>query len=111
MPIITTGIDLAKNILAVHGVNGNGRAELVKPKVSLDQRLPLIANLAPRTNWLARLLRHPPLGAKGARAMPSHAQAAREDARSKRLMQRPGIHFQRIARVDVKRVGLAYEPD
>ena len=47
MPIITIGIDLAKNIFAVHGVNENGRAELLKPKVSRDQLLPLIANLPP----------------------------------------------------------------
>ena len=47
MTIITIGIDLAKNIFAVHGVNEGGRAELVKPKVSRDQLLPLIANLPP----------------------------------------------------------------
>jgi len=47
MPIITIGIDLAKNIFAVHGVNESGRAELVKPRVSRDQLLPLIANLRP----------------------------------------------------------------
>ena len=47
MSIITIGIDLAKNIFAVHGVNENGKAVLVKPKVSRDQLLPLIANLPP----------------------------------------------------------------
>jgi len=47
MSIITIGIDLAKNIFAVHGVNENGKAELVKPKVARDQLLPLIANLPP----------------------------------------------------------------
>ena len=47
MSIIVIGIDLAKNIFAVHGVNENGHAELVKPKVSRDQLLPLIANLPP----------------------------------------------------------------
>ena len=49
MSIIVIGIDLAKNIFAVHGVNENGKAELVKPKVSRDQLLPLIANLPPCT--------------------------------------------------------------
>ena len=49
MTIITIGMDLAKNIFAVHGVNESGRAELVKPKVSRDQLLPLIANLPPCT--------------------------------------------------------------
>ena len=47
MNIITIGIDLAKNIFAVHGVNESGKAELVKPKVPRDQLLPLIANLPP----------------------------------------------------------------
>lgn len=47
MSIITVGIDLAKNIFAVHGVNKSGQAELVKPKVQRDQLLPLIANLPP----------------------------------------------------------------
>jgi transposase len=47
MSIITVGIDLAKNIFAVHGVNEAGKPELVKPKVLRDQLLPLIANLPP----------------------------------------------------------------
>ncbi len=47
MSIITIGIDLAKNIFAIHGVNGSGKAELVKPKVPREQLLPLIANLPP----------------------------------------------------------------
>ncbi len=36
MSIIVIGIDLAKSVFAVHGVNEAGRAELVKPKVSRD---------------------------------------------------------------------------
>ena len=47
MTIITIGIDLAKNIFAVHGVNQAGKPELLKPKVSRDQLMPLIANLPP----------------------------------------------------------------
>ena len=47
MSIITIGIDLAKTIFAVHGVNESGKAELVKPKVPRDQLLQLIANLPP----------------------------------------------------------------
>lgn len=47
MSIITIGIDLAKNVFAVHGVNENGRAELVKPRVPRDQLLLLIATLPP----------------------------------------------------------------
>ena len=48
MNIITIGIDLAKNVFAVHGVNESGKAELVKPKAPRDPLLPLIANLPPR---------------------------------------------------------------
>ena len=56
MNIIVIGIDLAKSIFAVHGVNENGKAELVKPKVSRDQLLPLIANLSPcLIGWRAPL--------------------------------------------------------
>jgi transposase len=47
MSIITIGIDLAKNIFAVHGVNENGKAELVKPKVPRDQLHQLIADPPP----------------------------------------------------------------
>jgi len=47
MSIITVGIDLAKNVFAVHGVNDSGKPELVKPKVSRADLLPLIANLSP----------------------------------------------------------------
>ena len=47
MSIITVGIDLAKNIFAVHGVDENGKAALIKPKVSREQLLPLIAHLPP----------------------------------------------------------------
>lgn len=54
MPIFTTGIDLAKNIFAVHGVNEGGHAELVKPRVSRDQLLPLIANLPPCAHTTGR---------------------------------------------------------
>ncbi|MES2366626.1 MAG: IS110 family transposase [Pseudomonadota bacterium] len=47
MNIIVIGIDLAKNIFAVHGMNEQGKPELVKPKLSREQLLPLIANLPP----------------------------------------------------------------
>ncbi len=47
MNIITVGIDLAKNVFAVHGVDDNGKPALVKPKVSRADLLPLIANLSP----------------------------------------------------------------
>ena len=47
MGIVTVGIDLAKNIFAVHGVDDNGKPALVKPKVSREHLLPLIAQLPP----------------------------------------------------------------
>ncbi|MHB9117829.1 MAG: IS110 family RNA-guided transposase [Burkholderiales bacterium] len=47
MSIITIGIDLAKNVFAVHGVDDNGKPALVKPKVSRADLLPLIAQLPP----------------------------------------------------------------
>jgi len=47
MNIITVGIDLAKTLFAVHGIDDNGRAVLVKPKVSREQLLPLVASLPP----------------------------------------------------------------
>lgn len=45
MNIIIVGIDLAKNVFAVHGVNDSGKPALVKPKVSRADLLPLIAQL------------------------------------------------------------------
>ena len=47
MSIITVGIDLAKNVFAVHGVDDNGKAVLVKPKVTREQLLPLLVQLPP----------------------------------------------------------------
>ena len=47
MSIITVGIDLAKNVFAVHGVNDSGKPALVKPKVQRAGLLPLIAQLPP----------------------------------------------------------------
>lgn len=47
MTILTVGIDLAKNVFAVHGVNPYGKPELVKPAVARDKLLALIAALPP----------------------------------------------------------------
>ncbi len=35
--ILTVGIDLAKNVFAVHGVNEAGKAELTRPTVPRDE--------------------------------------------------------------------------
>jgi transposase len=47
MSIVTIGIDLARNVFAVHGVDGAGKAVLIKPRVSRDQLVALIAQLPP----------------------------------------------------------------
>ena len=45
MAIVTLGINLAKNVFAVHGVDGFAKPELVRPEVSRAKLLELIANL------------------------------------------------------------------
>lgn len=47
MCIVTVGIDLAKNVFAVHGVNSAGQAVLVKPEVKRGKLLELITSLPP----------------------------------------------------------------
>lgn len=47
MSIITLGIDLAKQVFAVHGVDERGKAVLIKPRVSRDQLSALIAQIPP----------------------------------------------------------------
>jgi hypothetical protein len=47
MAIVTVGIDLAKNVFAVHGVDEAGKAALVRPEVSRSKLLEHIANLPP----------------------------------------------------------------
>lgn len=47
MSIITIGIDLAKNVFAVHGVDDNGKPVLVRPKVARAELLALIAQISP----------------------------------------------------------------
>ena len=47
MCIVTVGIDLAKNVFAVHGVNAAGQVQLLKPEVKRDKLLALMASLPP----------------------------------------------------------------
>ncbi len=47
MAIVTVGIDLAKNVFAVHGVDEAGKPALVRPEVPRAKLLELIANLPP----------------------------------------------------------------
>ena len=47
MAILYVGIDLAKSVFALHGVNEAGKAELVRPAVPRERLLELIATLSP----------------------------------------------------------------
>jgi len=47
MTILTAGIDLAKNVFAVHGVNEAGKSDLLRPLVPRDKLTELIAALPP----------------------------------------------------------------
>lgn len=47
MAIVTVGIDLAKSVFAVHGVDETGKPVLVRPEVARAKLMALIANLPP----------------------------------------------------------------
>jgi len=47
MAIVTLGIDLAKNVFALHGVGPTGKPELVRPEVRRSRLLELVASLPP----------------------------------------------------------------
>ncbi len=47
MNIVTVGIDLAKNVFAVHGVDEAGKPALLRPNVPRAKLLELIASLPP----------------------------------------------------------------
>ncbi len=47
MTILTVGIDLAKNVFAVHGVNAAGKLQLRQPKVARAKLHALVAALPP----------------------------------------------------------------
>jgi hypothetical protein len=49
MAIVFVGIDLAKNVFAVHGVNPAGKPELVRPSVPRAKLHEMIAALPPCT--------------------------------------------------------------
>lgn len=47
MAIVTLGIDLAKSVFAVHGVDATGRPALVRPGVPRARLMELVAALPP----------------------------------------------------------------
>ena len=50
MTIVAVGIDLAKNALAVHGIDATGKPVLVRPGVSRAKLLELIGS-GTRATW------------------------------------------------------------
>ena len=49
MAIFYLGIDLAKNVFAVHGVNAVGKPKLIRPKIAWAKLHELVVSLPPRT--------------------------------------------------------------
>lgn len=47
MAIVTLGIDLAKNVFALHGVDATGKAVLMRPSVPRGKLLEVVASLPP----------------------------------------------------------------
>ena len=62
MAIMTIGIDLAKSVFAVHGVNEFGKPELVRPEVLRAKLIELIANVPPMPDRHASVQPRPSLG-------------------------------------------------
>ena len=47
MTIVTLGIDLARNIFALHGVGTTGKPKLIRPEVRRSRLLEVVASLPP----------------------------------------------------------------
>jgi transposase len=47
MAIVTVGMDLAKSVFAVHGIDEGGKPALVRPEVPRGQLLEWVAQLPP----------------------------------------------------------------
>lgn len=68
MNIVTLGIDLAKNVFAIHDVNATGQIELQRPAVRRDKLEDIVAGLPPcligmeacsgAHDWAQRFARH-----------------------------------------------------
>ncbi len=50
MKITTVGIDLAKNVFQVHGVNERGKT-MLKKQLKREQMMLFFTNLPPLLNW------------------------------------------------------------
>lgn len=62
MAIVTVGIDLAKNVFAVHGVDERGKPALVCPQVARAKLLELVAKLPPCLIGMEKRARAPITG-------------------------------------------------
>lgn len=116
MAIVHIGIDLAKNVFAVHGVDEHGKPVLVRPSVPRARLHELIASLAPCTvameacsgghHWARLFAAHghtvrliapkfvAPYRVSGVRGKGDAADAAaiaREDERARQLMRLSGV--------------------
>jgi hypothetical protein len=97
MTIVTVGIDLAKNVFAVHGVDEAGKPALVRPEVSRGKLLELIASQSVALpHQHASLLRCPLLGTRicqvGPHGAPGNTQTLGRPARW--VQHRRGRHAQ-----------------
>ena len=54
MAIVYVGIDLAKNVFALHGVDERGKAALVRPSVARAKLMEAVAALPPCTIGMER---------------------------------------------------------
>jgi transposase len=51
MTIVTVGVDLAKNVFAVHGVDATGKPALVRPSVARNKLLELKCEARPSLRY------------------------------------------------------------
>jgi transposase len=62
MTIVTVGIDLAKNVFAVHGVDATGKPVLIRPSVARARLTELMVSLPPCMIGMEACSGAPPLG-------------------------------------------------
>ena len=91
MAIVFVGIDLAKNVFAVHGADATGKPALVRPAVPRARLHELVASLPPCTIAMEACSG----GHQWARLCAAHGHKvrliAREDERARQLMRLSGV--------------------
>ena len=71
--IVTVGIDLTKNVFAVHGAHESGKPVLVRPEMARAKLLELFAQLPPSHDRHGCVLWRPPLGQRVRQVWPHGA--------------------------------------